>query len=261
MTKTNTAPDAPADTRLMGIIHEALRRDLRRTRAALTETPAPDRHQREALAGHLGWMMQFLHAHHRTEDEGLYPMVRARDPHAAVLLDQMHDQHTAIAPAIAAVEQRAQDYQLADDRDDDQREQLRAAVDRLEDVLLPHLRREEDEVMPVVAAAITDSELRRWDHDANIRPKSLRQLGREGHWIIDGLAPRDRSLVLHLVPPRAPVRPALRLRLQLPPPTRRMLGHDHDSAAGRAEGGLHRGRGRRRSRSGLGHRARPHPGR
>jgi len=103
MTKTNTAPDAPADTRLMGIIHEALRRDLRRTRAALTETPAPDRHQREALAGHLGWMMQFLHAHHRTEDEGLYPMVRARDPHAAVLLDQMHDQHTAIAPAIAAV--------------------------------------------------------------------------------------------------------------------------------------------------------------
>ncbi len=36
---TTTDPNAPADTRLMGIIHEALRRDLRRTRQALTAAP------------------------------------------------------------------------------------------------------------------------------------------------------------------------------------------------------------------------------
>jgi hypothetical protein len=53
----------------------------------------------------------------------------------------------------------------------------------------------------VVSATITDGELRRWDEEANIKPKSLRQLGREGHWIIDELAPEDRDLVLHLVPP------------------------------------------------------------
>jgi hypothetical protein len=196
---TKSDPNAPADTRLMGIIHEALRRDLRRTHQTLTATPPPARRQREVLAWHLGWMMQFLHTHHATEDQGLYPMVRDRDPDAAGLLDEMHADHTAIAPAIAAVERGAASYGERDDST--QRERLLAAVEELEDVLLPHLRREEDEVMPVVAAAVTDSELRRWDEEANIKPKSLRQLGREGHWIIDGLGPKDRDFVLHLVPP------------------------------------------------------------
>ena len=195
MTKSN--PDAPADTRLMGIIHDALRRDLRRTREALTATPPPASRQREALAEHLAWMMQFLRAHHATEDNGLYPMVRQRNPRAGALLDRMHADHTTIVPAIATVEHLAEAYA----RDDDQRERLLAAVEQLEDVLLPHLRCEEDDVMPVVAGAITDGELRRWDEEANIKPKSLRQLGREGHWIIDSASPADRDLVLHLVPP------------------------------------------------------------
>ena len=196
---TKTDPGAPADTRLMGIVHEALRRDLRRTQHALTGAAAPDRRQREAIARHLRWMMRFLHAHHAAEDQGLYPMVRQRDPAAARLLDDMHADHAAITPAIAAVERTADDYRRADDGT--QRRRLLSAVEQLDDVLLPHLRREEDEAMPVVAAAITDRELRRWDEEANIKPKSLRQLGREGHWIIDGLAPADRDIVLHLVPP------------------------------------------------------------
>lgn len=194
---TKNDPNAPADTRLMGIVHEALRRDLRRTREALTATPPPGRRQREALAEHLGWMMQFLHAHHATEDDGLYPMVRRRNPQASDLLDRMHADHAAISPAIAAVEGCAEGY----GRNDESPHGLLAAVDRLENVLLPHLRSEEDEVMPAVSAAITDGELRRWDEEANIKPKSLRQLGREGHWIIDSASPADRDVVLHLVPP------------------------------------------------------------
>jgi hypothetical protein len=142
-------------------------------------------------------MMEFLHAHHATEDDGLYPMVREREPQAADLLDRMHAEHAAIGPAIVAVEEAADGYR----RDDARQQQLLAAVERLEDVLLPHLRGEEDDVMPVVAATVTDDELRRWDEDANIKPKSLRQLGREGHWIIDSASPEDRELVLHLVPP------------------------------------------------------------
>jgi Polyketide cyclase / dehydrase and lipid transport len=119
-----------------------------------------------------------------------------RNPHATDLLDEMRADHTTINPAITAVERCAQDYR----RDDAHRQRLFAAVEELEDVLLPHLRREEDEVMPIVAAAITDDELRRWDEQANIKPKSLRQLGREGHWIIDSASPDDRDVVLHLVP-------------------------------------------------------------
>ncbi len=35
-------PDAPADTRMMGIIHDALRRDLDRAVDALSTAPYPD---------------------------------------------------------------------------------------------------------------------------------------------------------------------------------------------------------------------------
>jgi hypothetical protein len=58
--------------------------------------------------------------------------------------------------------------------------------------------------MPVVSATLTDAELRRWDVDDNIKPKSLGQLGREAQWILDGLGAEDRAYVLHLVP--APMR-------------------------------------------------------
>jgi hypothetical protein len=55
---TKTDPNAPADARLMDIVHEALRRDLGRTRQALNATPPPAMRQRQAIAEHLGWMMQ-----------------------------------------------------------------------------------------------------------------------------------------------------------------------------------------------------------
>ena len=79
--------EGPADTRMMGIVHDALRRDLARTRAALA-CPVPAA-QRRALAAHVGWMMDFLHEHHEGEDKGLYPMVRAINPATGALLDAM----------------------------------------------------------------------------------------------------------------------------------------------------------------------------
>ncbi len=65
---------APADTRTMGIVHSALRRDLERTRVALTTAAYPDGERRRAIGEHLLAMMHFLHVHHHGEDEGLRPM-------------------------------------------------------------------------------------------------------------------------------------------------------------------------------------------
>ena len=42
-----TNDDGPADTRMMGIVHDALRRDLARTRAALA-SPVPPAQRRAA---------------------------------------------------------------------------------------------------------------------------------------------------------------------------------------------------------------------
>lgn len=187
-------PSGPADTTMMGIVHDALRRDLVRMRDALAlEPPAP---RRRALAGHLTWMMRFLDAHHSGEDDGLYPAVRAADPGAADLLDAMDAEHQAIHPAMEQVATRAARW--ASNGED--RNALVVAIDELSDVLLPHLDREEAEAMPLVSATLTQREWTDWDQRYNIAPKSLSALGEEGNWVLDGLDDERRRVVLDLVP-------------------------------------------------------------
>jgi len=189
-------PDTPADTTMMRIVHTALRRDLRRARTALAADPAPDHRQCSAIAEQLRWMMTFLEAHHRSEDHGLYPLVRERDPAAAALLDDMAADHEAVAAATSAVERGAD--RLA--ADDDVTSAI-DAIDQLTTVLLPHLDREEREAMPVVSRTITNAEWQRIEQEHNLDGKSIAQLGREGHWLIDGASDADRAHVLGLVPP------------------------------------------------------------
>lgn len=195
----STAADQAADTRIMGIVHQALRRDLERARTALTAADPPADGTREAIARHVRWMMTFLHHHHAAEDDGLYPLVRARSLEAAALLDQMHADHERIQPAIGGVEAAAAAYLEGDDGA--ARIRLVVALDDLEASLLPHLLSEEDEMMPVVSATLTEDEWRRWDREYNLEPKSMAELGFEGHWLIDDLGPQDRDLVVHLVAP------------------------------------------------------------
>jgi hypothetical protein len=180
----------------MGIVHSALRRDLERTRLVLTETPYPAPAQRRAIASHLGWMMRFLHLHHTGEDVGLWPLIRSRNASAAPLLDQMDEDHRSIGPAITALEDAARAY-----RDDaTARDALLRALDGLREVLLPHLRREELEMMPVVAATLDDTEYRAVEREHFVAPKGLRELGREAHWVLDGLPPEGRVVMLSVVP-------------------------------------------------------------
>jgi hypothetical protein len=37
-------------------------------------------------------------------------------------------------------------------------------------------------------------------HKYNIKPKSLAQLGMEGHWLLDGIDPEGYQIVVHTVP-------------------------------------------------------------
>src|SRR5215470_7414447 len=188
-----------ADTRMMGIVHGALRRDLDRLHAVLTTEPSPGHRQARALAGHVEWMVEFLDAHHSGEDEGLWPLVRGRAPAAAGLLDSLEADHRRITPAAGTAVDAARRY--AQSPDDAARLELLAALEALTDVLVPHLEREVEEAMPVVSAHLTHAEWQAWDQRYNVKPKSFTQLGMEGHWLLDGIDPEGHRLVIHLVPP------------------------------------------------------------
>ncbi len=192
-------PQRPADTTMMGVVHDAYRRDLERARQALTTAPYPEGERREAIAEHVQWLMELLHAHHTGEDDGLWPLVLRRNPDSAAILEIMDADHERIAPAMEGLTEAARDYAESDTAA--ARTGLIAALDALSEVVLPHLRREEDEAMPVVSASITAAEWDAWDQEYNVKPKAMRQLAAEGHWIIDGLDPDRYQVAIHLLPP------------------------------------------------------------
>jgi iron-sulfur cluster repair protein YtfE (RIC family) len=167
-----------ADTRIMGIVHDALRRDLRRAMQAVSTMPYPAERQRIALGDHLAWMMDFLHAHHTGEDQGLWPQVAERRAGATSVVDAMRADHARVAPLIDVCRSTAHAYSA--EAGDDTRVALCAALQDLSDVLLPHLQREEEEMLPIAGAALTDAEWRALDHEYFIEAKSFTELGFEG---------------------------------------------------------------------------------
>ena len=193
---TETDLDAPADTRVMGIVHKALRRDLIRATEALTTAPYPFDAQRIAIAEHLQWMMRFLHRHHSSEDEHLYPLVRGRNAAAAELLESMDSDHRSIEPAMDALVSAAGSYRDSAAA----RQQVVEAIDKLADVLLPHLDREENEMMPIVSSTITVAEWDHWDQEYNVKPLPPLELSDSGLWIMDGLDDSERTVITDLVP-------------------------------------------------------------
>lgn len=194
-------PPAPADTRMMGIVHDGLRRDLGRAINALSADQAlrPEGDRRVAIGEQVSWMMDFLHAHHRGEDAGIWPILRERAPRAGQLLDEMEADHAVIDPLIDACEGAAHRYR--DSSSDDARRGLQEDLVRLREALLPHLRREEDEAMPLASVTLTDAEWHAIDQEHFVKPKSLSQLAREGHWLLDGLDAERREILVRQVPP------------------------------------------------------------
>jgi hemerythrin-like domain-containing protein len=191
----------PADTTMMGVVHDALRRDLSRLQAALDSAPPPDGDRRMAIADHARWMMDFLDHHHHGEDAGLWPLLRQRAPQAHGLLDRMEADHARVMPAAGRLRETAATYR--GDAGERARSEFRDAVSGLSQVLLPHLRGEEDEAMPLVSETLTEAEWRNWDQAYNVKGKSLARLAADGHWLMDGLDPARYSTLIHLVPARS----------------------------------------------------------
>ena len=190
---------APANTAMMAIVHSALRRDLTRCATALIASTPPAGPQRAALAAHLQWMMDFLDGHHEGEDTGLWPLVRSLNPSAGELLDQMEREHAQIAPAVDALGAATRRY--AEDGAGPAREAVVEALAALRAVLDPHLHREEAEMMPIVSKSLTHARWERYNHEHYVKPKSKSELGKEGHWLIDGLDPAGFKIVVGNVPP------------------------------------------------------------
>ena len=193
----NSKTRTPPDTQMMNIFHAALRRDLDRAAAAIGASPPPGPVQRVALAQHLQTLMSRLHGHHAGEDAWLWPTLRAADPSIGGLLDRMEADHLAIAGAMEQVVAAATEYETSPAG----RDGVLHALSALRGVLDPHLRAEEDEILPIASATVTQQQWTGWEQEFYVGPKSKKDLGLEGMWLVDGATPAQYDHVVGKVNP------------------------------------------------------------
>jgi len=189
------------DMTMMFVMHDALRRDLDRI-ARLTARPDDD--PKHVLRAAAGWEMfkSYLHAHHTSEDELLWPPLHRAlpdDAQGTALLDAMEAEHAAIDPLIDAF-----DAALADR--DSGPARLGELADALASALRAHLRHEEKKGLPLIDSIITADQ---WQAFSAGGAKHIAgDVSRFMPWVLDGADPQVAASVLALMP--LPIREAYR---------------------------------------------------
>jgi len=193
---TRPLVDGRLDMTMMYAIHAALRRDL----AALAVSAAaagddPDR----LYATHVGWELfkRFLTIHHTSEDDSLWPSMRAAvagRPDDLELLDAMEAEHGRIDPLIKALDEALADRESGHDR-------LGDITDALAHEVTRHLTHEETDALPLIGRVLPEED---WVKFGDLQRA---RVGMEAApmylpWLLDG-APADRvEGVLKYIPPQ-----------------------------------------------------------
>jgi hemerythrin-like domain-containing protein len=151
---TETAVGAGAE---MKTIHSAFRRELRLAPALLCSVEHGDRLRAGIVSTHLDLLGRFVHHHHTIEDDMLWPKLLDRVPaEIAPIVELMETQHETVADLLErTVAVRAA---WRKDADSCRAAELAGLYARLHDALVEHLDAEEQHVMPLVEACITQKE-------------------------------------------------------------------------------------------------------
>jgi hypothetical protein len=180
------------------IIHAAVRRDVTRTEQALRGLPDGDGERARQVQRAWQHLVKELTHHHEAEDSLAWPFLLSRgvDPD---LMATMEGEHGAMRDALAAAS-RAIDGLLVDPTTSRAREAA-DEVARARTVIDAHLRHEEDDVEPLIAAYEDDPE---WKAAAKgMRPSRLTDAGDALAWMQDGAGEQERASLRATIP--APV--------------------------------------------------------
>ncbi|GAA1963876.1 hemerythrin domain-containing protein [Microbacterium deminutum] len=99
-----------------------------------------------------------LHLHHETEDLLLWDRLTTRDPSCVAHVDQMRAQHAQVASQLSSIEPQLAPW--VDTADAGLRDALAGEIEVLRDTLFAHLGQEEDDMIPVAEAVLSQRE---WD--------------------------------------------------------------------------------------------------
>jgi hypothetical protein len=186
------APDGPVDLTLMWLMHHGFRRDLEQFARAVPATPLGDRATWQALGRRWGVFARILHAHHRGEDSGLWPLLLERvdtagEADARATLEAMSAEHARIDPSLQACAIRFD--RLSAGADEDARRALNADLAATREHLDRHLCHEERDAMAVLQRHLTQQD---WDRvgKEHFEPHyAKRDLPLLAAWLLEGVPP------------------------------------------------------------------------
>ena len=141
----------------MALIHSLIRRGFEQAREAVLAPGAPAR--ADAVAEYVGFHLDGLVAHHSSEDELIWPVLRERASMSGALIRRMEEQHTGLHDALDTTRRELAGWEAAPTPE--RSEALATALGTVVDRLSEHLTEEERDVVPLIAAHITQAE---WEH-------------------------------------------------------------------------------------------------
>ena len=182
------------DMSMMFAIHDALRRELVQvTRIARV----PDDDPGPLLRAALGWELfkKFLTVHHTTEDDVLWPTLRAQvaaQPDRLALADALEGEHAVIEPLLTAIDAAAADPDYGYQR-------LGDITDELVVKLTAHLTHEENDGLALIDASLTPQQ---WQRFAQVHGERLTgDASMYMPWLLNGASPQILDAVLSKFPP------------------------------------------------------------
>ena len=156
--------EAPGpDLTIFLLAHRAFRREFGRLAGAAAEAPTTGPRAGEvkaAIEAQIATMTRSLHNHHHGEDERIWPLLRERDPAAAVVLDSLEAEHAEIDPLIAIVDDTSKSLSVR-----------AVALEQLSVLINRHLDHEEAAALPLIRRHYTAAE---WEADGRHHMKQTR---------------------------------------------------------------------------------------
>jgi hemerythrin-like domain-containing protein len=141
----------------MATIHSAFRRELRLAPALVRSVEHGDRLRAGIVSVHLDLVDRFLHHHHSIEDSMVWPKLLDRVPAEIMpIVELMETQHEIVADVLKRTTALRMEWRK--DADSSRAAELASLYARLHDALVQHLDAEEQHVMPLVEACMTQKE-------------------------------------------------------------------------------------------------------
>ena len=174
-----TAPgNFNTETSDMRAVHQALLGSLD-AGADLIGKAGEDPDRVEVIVSFYDNVLEFLHVHHSGEDEMIYPLLEERCPHEKGVLERIDDQHKLLYEPMDAAWASIAAWRAAPSVEGGRA--LVGAIASVDEGLRPHLREEEDTVLPIASAWMSPEE---W---AQLPGHALQSFRGDKPWLALGL--------------------------------------------------------------------------